>query len=95
MQEAWLKHDVAQCGYCQPGQIMAAVVARSTRSGATRAASSITDSDIDEIRNVCRCGTYPRIREAIKEGAEAHVLSGPAEHFRFHVEKLRQAPLTR
>jgi isoquinoline 1-oxidoreductase alpha subunit len=66
MQEAWLERDVAQCGYCQPGQIMAAValVKEVRRSG-----RDITDADLDEIRNICRCGTYHRIREAIKDGA--------------------------
>lgn len=66
MQEAWLDRDVAQCGYCQPGQIMAAValVKKVRREGRT-----ITDADLDSIRNVCRCGTYSRIREAIEQGA--------------------------
>jgi isoquinoline 1-oxidoreductase alpha subunit len=65
MQEAWLDRDVAQCGYCQPGQIMAAValVRKARREGRT-----ITDADLDGIRNICRCGTYTRIREAIQEG---------------------------
>jgi len=68
MQQAWLDHDVAQCGYCQPGQIMAAVAkVRQARA----AGHEITDADLDEIRNVCRCGTYFRIREAIKAGAAA------------------------
>jgi len=66
MQEAWLEHDVAQCGYCQPGQIMAAVA---TVKRARAEGREITDADLDEIRNVCRCGTYNRIREAIKAGA--------------------------
>jgi isoquinoline 1-oxidoreductase alpha subunit len=66
MQQAWLDEDVAQCGYCQPGQIMAAVAkVREARA----AGHAISDADIDEIRNVCRCGTYFRIREAIKAGA--------------------------
>jgi isoquinoline 1-oxidoreductase subunit alpha len=66
MQEAWLDVDVAQCGYCQPGQIMAAVaLVHETRA----AGRSVTDDDLDGMRNVCRCGTYPRIREAIKQGA--------------------------
>lgn len=66
MQQAWLDHDVAQCGYCQPGQIMAAValVRRAAEEG-----REITDADLDGIRNICRCGTYFRIREAIKAGA--------------------------
>ena len=65
MQEAWLEHDVAQCGYCQPGQVMAAValVGKARREGRT-----ITDADLDGIRNICRCGTYTRIREAIVDG---------------------------
>lgn len=68
MQEAWLELDVAQCGYCQPGQIMAAVdkVRQVQESG-----REITDDDLDEIRNICRCGTYFRIRQAIKAGAAA------------------------
>ncbi|MGK3206416.1 (2Fe-2S)-binding protein [Amycolatopsis sp. MEPSY49] len=67
MQEAWLELDVAQCGYCQPGQIMAAVAkVRQARA----AGREITDADLDEIRNICRCGTYARIREAVKAGAE-------------------------
>ena len=66
MQEAWLDVDVAQCGYCQPGQIMAAVsLVHETRA----AGRGVTDADLDGMRNVCRCGTYPRIREAIKQGA--------------------------
>ncbi|MCW2737478.1 (2Fe-2S)-binding protein [Nocardioides sp.] len=66
MQEAWLDQDVAQCGYCQPGQIMAAValVNKVSREGGT-----ITDADLDTIRNICRCGTYTRIRKAIVDGA--------------------------
>ncbi|MEU6098332.1 (2Fe-2S)-binding protein [Streptomyces sp. NPDC047079] len=69
MQEAWLEYDVAQCGYCQPGQIMAAVA---KVKQARAAGHEISDSDLDEIRNICRCGTYNRIREAIKAGA-AHM----------------------
>ncbi|MFA6300555.1 MAG: (2Fe-2S)-binding protein [Nocardioides sp.] len=66
MQRAWLDQDVSQCGYCQPGQIMAAValVERVRREG-----REIRDSDLDRIRNICRCGTYFRIREAIEQGA--------------------------
>jgi isoquinoline 1-oxidoreductase alpha subunit len=66
MQEAWLERDVAQCGYCQPGQIMAAVdlVNRVKAEG-----RSITDADLDRLRNICRCGTYVRLREAVKAGA--------------------------
>lgn len=66
MQQAWLDRDVAQCGYCQPGQIMAAValVKKVRREG-----RGIRDSDLEGIRNICRCGTYVRIREAIEQGA--------------------------
>ena len=66
MQQAWLDLDVAQCGYCQPGQIMAAValVHRAAAEG-----RQVTDADLDELRNICRCGTYYRIREAIRAGA--------------------------
>ncbi|EAP96986.1 putative oxidoreductase with iron-sulfur subunit [Janibacter sp. HTCC2649] len=66
MQEAWLDRDVAQCGYCQPGQIMAAVALVKKVAAEGR---SINDNDLDGIRNICRCGTYSRIREAIKDGA--------------------------
>ncbi len=65
MQEAWLEEDVSQCGYCQPGQIMAAVaLVRKVRAEGR----AITDADLDGLRNICRCGTYPRIRTAIKKG---------------------------
>jgi isoquinoline 1-oxidoreductase alpha subunit len=65
MQEAWIEEDVSQCGYCQPGQIMAAValVEQVRKEG-----RSVTDADLDGLRNVCRCGTYPRIRKAIRAG---------------------------
>jgi isoquinoline 1-oxidoreductase subunit alpha len=63
MQQAWLDRDVAQCGYCQPGQIMTAI------AKVRQAGGDIDDADLDEIRNVCRCGTYSRIREAIKSAA--------------------------
>ncbi len=62
VQEAWLEQDVAQCGFCQPGQIMAAVAL-------LKRTKNPTDADIDAIENVCRCGTYFRIREAIKSAA--------------------------
>lgn len=66
MQQAWLDGDVAQCGYCQPGQIMAAVALVRKVKAEGR---SITDDDLDSLRNICRCGTYSRIRAAIKAGA--------------------------
>jgi isoquinoline 1-oxidoreductase alpha subunit len=62
VQQAWLTEDVAQCGFCQPGQIMAAAALLKTNK-------SPTDADIDAIPNVCRCGTYARIRAAIKRAA--------------------------
>ena len=65
MQQAWLDRDVPQCCYCQPGQIMAAVaLVRKVR----REGRSISEQDLDGIRNICRCGTYTRIREAIQQG---------------------------
>ncbi|PWW62720.1 (2Fe-2S)-binding protein [Actinokineospora spheciospongiae] len=63
VQQAWLEQDVAQCGYCQPGQIMAAVAL-------LRHTPTPTDADIDAIENVCRCGSYFRVRQAIKRAAE-------------------------
>ncbi|MEU9701739.1 (2Fe-2S)-binding protein [Streptomyces sp. NPDC014870] len=66
MQEAWLDLDVVQCGYCQPGQIMTAVA---KVRAAREAGREIDEADLDEIRNICRCGTYNRIREAIVAGA--------------------------
>jgi len=68
MQKAWVEQDVAQCGYCQPGQIMAAAALVKETKNAGR---EITEDDLDGIRNICRCGTYHRIREAIKAGAAA------------------------
>ncbi|NIJ12465.1 isoquinoline 1-oxidoreductase alpha subunit [Saccharomonospora amisosensis] len=67
MQQAWLERDVSQCGYCQPGQIMAAIAKVRKVKAEGR---EISDADLDEIRNICRCGTYSRIREAIKSAAE-------------------------
>jgi len=66
MQQAWLNNDVGQCGYCQPGQIMAAIA---HVNEAKQTGTPIDDALFDQIRNVCRCGTYHRIREAILEGA--------------------------
>ena len=66
IQRAWLAEDVPQCGYCQAGQIMnaAALLEKTPKP---------TDADIDEAMqgNLCRCGTYQRIRQAIKRAAEA------------------------
>ncbi len=64
VQQAWLEHDVAQCGYCQSGQIMAAVEFLERHPNPT-------DEDIDDnISVLCRCGTYVRIRKAIHRAAE-------------------------
>jgi isoquinoline 1-oxidoreductase alpha subunit len=64
VQQAWLDHEVVQCGYCQSGQIMAAAALLAK-------IPAPTDADIDQALsgNICRCGTYPRIREAIKQAA--------------------------
>lgn len=64
VQEAWIEHQVAQCGYCQSGQIMQAASFLDLNS-------EPTDEDIDMAMsaNLCRCGTYPRIREAVKTAA--------------------------
>jgi len=63
VQKAWLELDVPQCGYCQTGMIMAA-------AGLLQQNSSPTDEDINaEITNICRCGTYNRVRAAIKLAA--------------------------
>jgi isoquinoline 1-oxidoreductase subunit alpha len=65
IQEAWVKHQVAQCGYCQSGQIMQATALLATNPDPT-------DQDIDDVMqgNLCRCGTYPRIRAAILDAAQ-------------------------
>ncbi|WP_394827390.1 (2Fe-2S)-binding protein [Pendulispora albinea] len=62
VQQAWIDCDVAQCGFCQAGQIMAAAALLASKPRPT-------DSDIDTIENVCRCGSYFRIRQAIKKAA--------------------------
>mgnify|MGYP002784543300 FL=1 len=66
VQAAWVKHDVAQCGYCQSGQIMSA-------TGLLNQNRKPSDADIDAAMsgNVCRCGTYQRIRAAIHDAAKA------------------------
>jgi len=64
VQQAWVDEDVAQCGYCQAGQIMAAV-------DLLRRSPSPTDDEIAGLTNLCRCGTYPRIRRAIRRAADA------------------------
>jgi isoquinoline 1-oxidoreductase alpha subunit len=74
VQQAWEALDVPQCGYCQSGQIMAATALLSRTPHPT-------DADIDSAMsgNLCRCGTYPRIREAIHHAADA-AGSGAATH---------------
>jgi isoquinoline 1-oxidoreductase alpha subunit len=66
VQQAWVKHDVAQCGYCQSGQVMSA-------TALLKANAKPSDADIDGAMagNICRCGTYVRIRAAIKDAALA------------------------
>jgi isoquinoline 1-oxidoreductase alpha subunit len=65
VQKAWIEHDVAQCGYCQSGQIMSA-------ASLLKDNPNPTDEDIDNAMsgNICRCGTYLRIKEAIKSAAK-------------------------
>ena len=62
LQQAWIDEDVPQCGYCQAGQIMAAadLLARKPKP---------TEADLATLTNLCRCGTYPRIRKAIRRAA--------------------------
>ncbi|HJU16418.1 MAG TPA: (2Fe-2S)-binding protein [Stellaceae bacterium] len=65
VQQAWIAHDVPQCGYCQSGMIMAA-------AALLKETPQPSDSDIDRaITNICRCGTYARIRAAIHTAAKA------------------------
>jgi isoquinoline 1-oxidoreductase subunit alpha len=65
VQQAWIEHNVPQCGYCQSGQMMsaAALIAREPRP---------TDAQVDDAMrgNLCRCGTYERIRKAVRRAAE-------------------------
>jgi isoquinoline 1-oxidoreductase alpha subunit len=70
VQKAWLAVDVPQCGYCQSGQIMAA-------AALLRKNPHPTDKDIDEaMTNICRCGTYQRIRAAVHLAAKAQTADG-------------------
>ncbi|MGJ9420695.1 (2Fe-2S)-binding protein [Massilia sp. CMS3.1] len=64
VQDAWIRHDVPQCGYCQSGQVMSA-------TALLRSNKRPSDADIDTAMsgNICRCGTYQRIRAAIKDAA--------------------------
>jgi isoquinoline 1-oxidoreductase alpha subunit len=65
VQDAWVRHDVAQCGYCQSGQVMSATALLSTNKNPS-------DADIDAAMsgNICRCGTYQRIKAAIKDASK-------------------------
>jgi isoquinoline 1-oxidoreductase subunit alpha len=74
LQRAWIEIDVPQCGYCQSGQIMSAAVLIHENPNPT-------DKDIDEAMsgNICRCGTYPRIRRAIHRAAELAAAPGSAQ----------------
>jgi isoquinoline 1-oxidoreductase subunit alpha len=71
VQQAWIDEQVAQCGYCQSGQIMSAVAL-------LQEVPNPTDADIDNAMagNLCRCGTYPRIRTAIKRAAAEKAKTG-------------------
>jgi isoquinoline 1-oxidoreductase alpha subunit len=72
LQKAWVLHQVPQCGYCQSGMLMAAaaLLAKNPNPG---------DADIDAaITNICRCGTYPRIRDAIKTAAKELRAAAPS-----------------
>ncbi|MBS7543806.1 (2Fe-2S)-binding protein [Ancylobacter oerskovii] len=75
VQQAWLEQEVVQCGYCQSGQIMSATALLNENP-------SPSDDDIDAVMsgNICRCGTYPRIRAAIRQ-----IAAGPG----FHRRRLR------
>lgn len=64
IQQAWIAEDVSQCGYCQAGQIMAAV-------DLLQRSPTPSDAEIAALTNLCRCGTYPRIRRAIRRASDA------------------------
>ncbi|WP_350431198.1 (2Fe-2S)-binding protein [Shewanella sp. H8] len=66
LKQAWLEHNVPQCGYCQAGQLMSA-------ASLLKTTAKPTDAQIDDAMsgNICRCGTYPRIKAAIKSASEA------------------------
>jgi isoquinoline 1-oxidoreductase subunit alpha len=71
IQKAWLDLDVVQCGYCQSGQVMSAAALLAEKP-------QPTDADIDDAMsgNICRCGTYVRIRQAIKQAAQSPASNG-------------------
>jgi aerobic-type carbon monoxide dehydrogenase small subunit (CoxS/CutS family) len=70
VQEAFLKHEALQCGYCTPGMIMAGVALLTANPNPTDAAIVAA---MDKNKNMCRCGTYPRIVAALKEAAHARM----------------------
>ena len=69
MHEAWVKHDVAQCGYCQSGQIMSATAFLKAQPKGKQPTAAEIDSAM--MGNICRCGTYVRIRAAVADAAKA------------------------
>ncbi|AQQ67202.1 (2Fe-2S)-binding protein [Microbulbifer agarilyticus] len=71
LQQAWIKHNVPQCGYCQSGQLMSAAALLANNPNPT-------EQEIDNAMsgNLCRCGTYPRIKTAIKDAALAYPANG-------------------
>jgi aerobic-type carbon monoxide dehydrogenase small subunit (CoxS/CutS family) len=75
VQQAWIEEDVAQCGYCQAGQIMRATALLETNPAPT-------DADIDAVMsaNICRCGTYNRIRKAIHRAADRMAANGQTDN---------------
>ena len=85
LQRAWIAEDVPQCGYCQSGQIMSAasLLAKTPRP---------SDAEIDDAMkgNICRCGTYQRIRQAVHRAAELHNAATPSPSSTGGVEDARQ-----
>jgi isoquinoline 1-oxidoreductase alpha subunit len=82
IQQAWVDHNVPQCGYCQSGQIMSAVALLSNNPNPD-------DAAIDEAMqgNICRCGTYPRIKAAIKDAASKSVTTSASSNVDFSLAK--------
>lgn len=83
VQESWIKHGVPQCGYCQSGQIMSA-----TALLAANPAPSDADIDAAMAGNICRCGTYSRIKQAIKEVADINDSQQSADYALAHEIKV-------
>jgi aerobic-type carbon monoxide dehydrogenase small subunit (CoxS/CutS family) len=71
VQQAWLEADVAHCGYCQPGMLLAA-------AALLEGGAPVTDAAIEQAldSHLCRCGSYPRIRRAVKRAAELRAPGG-------------------